>query len=373
MLVLTLLFVLLAEMNAEFTFLSVGDWGGSAVTESDEFAKNAKQVSSAMAAAAAASDAAFVLNTGDNFYWCGIQNTSDYQVDVDFLNVYDQPSLQIPWYGSLGNHEYGYSVESQLQLQHDRSDMSHWILPERYYTRRIQLGKRSSSFMSLIVIDTSPCISQYRSSNSENWDPCGPEWPTCSLNSSDDDFEGECMFHQNIMSQNCQEQYDWFTNTLKEAAAQYPNDWLVVVGHHPADEIDEEDFIAPMQDAGVDLYLNGHVHAMEQYIIDGAGVYITTGAGSMAESLDQKSSLMLAKKGQAGAAAVAAARAPTYSSTHDYEQLFLTRLSGFTKHTLSQDRQTLVTQFIAANGTVLREVSQQRGANRSLKSGVPSE
>ena len=55
-----------------------------------------------MAVTATASDAKFILNTGDNYYWCGIQNTSDYQVSVDWLQPYKDASLQIPWYSILG-------------------------------------------------------------------------------------------------------------------------------------------------------------------------------------------------------------------------------------------------------------------------------
>ena len=39
----------------------------------------------------------FIINTGDNFYWCGIQNTSDYQVQIDWLNPYSSPDLDMPW------------------------------------------------------------------------------------------------------------------------------------------------------------------------------------------------------------------------------------------------------------------------------------
>lgn len=53
------------------------------------------------------------------------------------------------------------------------------------------------------VLDTTPCIASYRSSNDSLWDPCGPSVGyTCSLhNSPDDDFEGACEFHANVLSQ----------------------------------------------------------------------------------------------------------------------------------------------------------------------------
>ena len=62
-------------------------------------------------------DAQFLVNTGDNFYWCGIISTEDFQVATDYLDVYTADPLQgMPWYSVLGNHEYGYNVSAQIAL-----------------------------------------------------------------------------------------------------------------------------------------------------------------------------------------------------------------------------------------------------------------
>lgn len=84
-------------------------------------------------------------------------------------------SPKVPWYGALGNHEYGYSVEAQLQLS---AIYPTWILPERYYSNRLQLA--GEHYLSLVVIDSSPCVSEYRSSDPAGWDPCSTECvPAC--------------------------------------------------------------------------------------------------------------------------------------------------------------------------------------------------
>ena len=31
----------------------------------------------------------FIIGTGDNFYWCGLQNTSDYQIAADWCTNFD--------------------------------------------------------------------------------------------------------------------------------------------------------------------------------------------------------------------------------------------------------------------------------------------
>lgn len=105
-----------------------------------------------------------------------------------------------------------------------------WVLDDRYYTRRVEIGK-TGSYISFIFLDTNPCISDYRSSDQDGWDPCGSEWPTCSLSSSDDDFEGECQFNANILTQDCSEQLTWFKSALDAVDSE---DWLIVVRRAPA-------------------------------------------------------------------------------------------------------------------------------------------
>jgi hypothetical protein len=91
---------------------------------------------------------------------------------------------------------------------------------------------------------------------------------------TDDDFEGPCMFHQNIMAQSCVTQYNWLQSTLMGIPR---DDWLIVVGHHTIEEVNVKDFAHLLQQRGFSMYLNGHVHALNQYMIDGQGTYVTTG------------------------------------------------------------------------------------------------
>lgn len=55
-------------------------------------------ISAAMASSAEKNAIKFVVNTGDNFYWCGIQNVSDFQVQKDWIEPFQQSkALQVPW------------------------------------------------------------------------------------------------------------------------------------------------------------------------------------------------------------------------------------------------------------------------------------
>lgn len=84
-----------------YAFLSLGDWGGAALEDS-KYTKTVYAVSNQMETIATAIGTKFVINTGDNFYWCGIQNTSDYQISVDFEKPYAAAPLQVKWYSALG-------------------------------------------------------------------------------------------------------------------------------------------------------------------------------------------------------------------------------------------------------------------------------
>ena len=239
--------------------------GGAALEDYHETDQLA--VAKQLTATAAAIKAQFVVNTGDNFYYYGVKSVNDPQWQKTFENVFVGDSLMIPWYGVLGNHDYGFNPESQLHYKSPNNDR--WQMPARYYTKRIQIGS-TGSFVSLIALDSSPCMQDYRGTDKSKWDPCGSDYPGPS----------DCRFHQNVLNQSCAEQYNW----LKKVMPTIPkDDWRIVVNHAPADELDVNDLTSVLQDAGFDLYLNGHTHVLKYYQIDGSGAYVTTGAGCMVE------------------------------------------------------------------------------------------
>jgi len=342
--------------TSTFSFLAVGDWGGAALDT--QAYDNVYAVSAQMAKTATKASPKFILGifisiiiiifiiiiiigTGDNFYWCGIQNTSDFQVPVDWTKPYTNAALDLDWYQILGNHEYGYNVSAQIDLA---NTLPRWIMDDRYYTKRIQAS--SNVYISLIFLDTSPCVTAYRVNNSKGWDPCSSQYPTCSQQSTDDDFEGQCYFYQNIMSQDCKTQYDWFQQQLDAVPA---DDWLIVSGHHPIDEADVEDFTTALQKRGFSIYFNGHVHSLQQYTLDYKGAYVTTGAGSLVNTVDQTHPKTVAKLNGEDINVLGESAA----GTHSYQTVFSSITAGFNLNTFSKDFSSLQVQYISYTGQVL--------------------
>ena len=97
--------LLISQSYATNQFVTLGDWGGAAL--GSYYLADVTAVSESIASTVLSEKPQFVVNTGDSFYWCGIQNLQDFQISEDYESVFSEETLAIPWYGVLGNHEYG--------------------------------------------------------------------------------------------------------------------------------------------------------------------------------------------------------------------------------------------------------------------------
>ena len=86
---LVLLVVFYRSVEGSISFLGLGDWGGHAL-DHEQYGKNVDAVADAMKAIvdSESHNVEFLVNTGDNFYWCGIKNTSDFQIKDDYVTPY---------------------------------------------------------------------------------------------------------------------------------------------------------------------------------------------------------------------------------------------------------------------------------------------
>jgi hypothetical protein len=313
-------------------FISVGDWGSASL--GGYHLRNAQDTAAAMKSYISnheSQQSAFVLNTGDNFYYCGIQNTSDPQIDEDYTALFG--GMDIPWYHSLGNHDYGFAPEAQLALN---ETIPGWIMDGRYYHRRVvipSIGESNAVIANIIVLDTNPCVRDYRGDDRKLWDPCGTEYPDCSP------IAELCRFHENILSQDCETQLAWAKQTLAEITSNSSSsstpEWIFVVGHHKAEEINVADFQTTfLDDPRIHLYLNGHTHNLEHYSINGQAKYMTTGAGGMVIiGADTNTSNDDTNRNH------------THAHTHTVKSLWSKIVTGFSSHTFMNDGNELKTEF----------------------------
>jgi tartrate-resistant acid phosphatase type 5 len=225
-------------------FVALGDWGRNGEKDQREVAKQ-------MGAAAKEARARFVLAVGDNFYEDGVASVEDRQWQSSFEKVYTAPSLQVPWYAVLGNHDYHLSADAQIAYS---KASKRWNMPARYYQRTEQIDAATAA--DFFFIDTMP------------------------MAVFDDD---EVQFDKNVPRHDVPNQMAWLESSL--AASTAP--WKIVVGHHPVysggihgDTPFLVEHVLPLlQKHGVQAYINGHDHDL-QHLESGSVNFFCSGGGS---------------------------------------------------------------------------------------------
>ena len=254
--------------GASLNFLAVGDWG-----REGNFRQ--RDVALRMGESAHELDVPFVISVGDNFYDDGVTSVDDPAWKSSFEAVYDAPSLQVPWYVALGNHDYHGNSQAQLDYS---AKSSRWRLPARWY--RFKKQAPDNARIEFFVTDTSPMMSEYYE-------------------------DGAIKVKVGDQKKNVDVQLRWLDAALAASRA----DWKIVIGHHPiysgrlpkgvTDNSDDKvermtggspDLIAHLDPIlhrnRVSLYLNGHDHDL-RHVLHGATHYVCTGAGSkMADHCD---------------------------------------------------------------------------------------
>jgi acid phosphatase len=236
-----------AAAPAPCNFLVVGDWG----REGDA---HQREVAVQMGRAAQSLASQCVFSVGDNFYEDGVQTTSDPLWRSSFEAIYSAPSLQVPWYVALGNHDYRGNPQAQI----DYATISQrWRMPSRYY--KVSGSQIGAPHLDVFVIDTSPLVHKYRK-------------------------DVHSAIAANVVSQDVPAQLRWLDDQLSRSTAP----WRLVVGHHTiysggsghGDTPETTELIEPLlRKHGVQAYINGHDHDL-QHIRKGGVDYLCCGAGS---------------------------------------------------------------------------------------------
>jgi len=200
--------------------------------------------------------AAFVVTTGDNFYPDGVSSSDDSGFQVSYENVYAASSLQIPWYVSLGNHDYRGSIQAEIDYTRHSS---RWKLPAPYYAQKFHIGSSNEQFL-IAFIDTDPFFQSYYS---------------------------DSLYRSKILKQDTLAQKHWLDSILADNTVAYK----LVVGHHPCitggkqmnapDTRSVQAAIQPILEAHqIPMYICGHAHYLEYLHPDGPTHYFISGAGA---------------------------------------------------------------------------------------------
>jgi tartrate-resistant acid phosphatase type 5 len=228
-------------------FVVIGDWGRRGERDQMEVAEQ-------MGKAAKNINAKFVIAVGDNFYESGVAGVEDKHWKQSFENVYTAPSLQVPWYAILGNHDYHADCDAQIAYS---QLSSRWNMVARYYMQCYQIDKDVTA--DFFYLDTTPMVRIYYNRYFEE--------PT----------------YANVSKENVKAQLAWFKQALSNSKAK----WKIVFAHHPIYSGGEhgdtaeliENILPLLREHGVQAYFNGHDHDL-QHLKAGDVNLFCSGAGS---------------------------------------------------------------------------------------------
>ncbi len=241
-----------APDSNSLSFLVVSDFGGKAGTIQ-------VAVASQMGRTAAAQKSRFVITCGDNYHGYGIDSAESPRWKAEYEDVYQAPSLMIPWYASLGNHDNRGKVDAEIAYS---KLSSRWKMPARYYTHTEQID--AGNEVLFVHMDTSPFVARYHKQGSS--------------------------YH--VQDQDPKAQLRWLESVLAASPAR----WKIVVGHHPVystgsmhgDTKELQDQVLPvLKKHGVRIYFCGHDHIL-QHLVHGQINFFVCGGGSSHRALKER-------------------------------------------------------------------------------------
>lgn len=134
-----------ASKSEEILFLALGDWGMKGEYYQKSVAKGMDQYISQ-------NKVDFILTLGDNFYADGVKSVHDNHFYESWKNIYSFHE-KLPWYITLGNHDYMGSVDAQIEYGKTNPN---WILPYPYYS--LNLKSQDRDIGTLTILDTDQFI-----------------------------------------------------------------------------------------------------------------------------------------------------------------------------------------------------------------------
>jgi tartrate-resistant acid phosphatase type 5 len=241
-----------AQGAGSLNFLVISDLGGKG-------GSNQVAVAAQMGRTAAAQKSSFVITCGDNYHGNGIASADSPRWKTEFEDVYAAPSLMIPWYASLGNHEYRGKPDAEVAYS---KLSSRWKMPAHYYTHTEKVNGAGEALF--VHLDTAPSVTSYRKKGSS--------------------------YH--VQGQDWNAQLRWLESVLAASQAR----WKIVVGHHPiyaaagghGDTKELAASVLPLLEKyGVQIYFCGHDHVL-QHLVHGKMNFFVCGGGATHRTVKER-------------------------------------------------------------------------------------
>ena len=242
-------------------FLVISDWGREGINDTDKKTPGQLKVAQQFRATAREINASFVVTCGDNFHGKGVSASTDRLWKVNFEEVYSDKSLMIPWYITLGNHDYEGNVEAELEYA---MKSKRWTQPARYYAFTKELP--DSAVVLFLILDSSPFVREY-------------------INDIRD--------QHHVRGQDIAAQLKWCDSVLSKSRA----NWKLAFFHHPAysassthgSTVEIQSTLVPLfEKYHVDACFSGHDHDLQHSHPDNSTVeYFGTGGGSETRTAGQ--------------------------------------------------------------------------------------
>ena len=256
---LTINLLLLAAATvsaAQDRFLLIGDWGRA--PQDAQLHGSQRAVAEAMGRSAATRPVSAVIALGDNFYPAGAPTVDSPLFEQAFEKVYAAPSLQVPFWVLLGNHDYYVSAQGELDYAAQRRGSGRWTMPARYWSRTVDVAPGAKA--KFVLLDTSPFVGKYLKGEGRNAMP-------------------------EVRQQDTAAQLAWLDKELAEPGVA----WRIVCGHHPiwsggdhGDTAELKARILPiLQRRKVQLYACGHDHHAEVFVREGLTAVISGNASEV--------------------------------------------------------------------------------------------
>ena len=179
-------------------------------------------------------------------------STTDSLWDTVFHDIYASTSLNIPWYGVLGNHDYHSSIDAQVERTFLRGETM-WTMPGTYYEVTYDLP--GGGTMCIVYIDT------------QLLDPFQKDTELILSNPN-----------WQVMRDN---HLKWIDTTLEEHVS--TDNWVVVAGHYPIYSIGEHgddsylvaDLAPLLEKHQVHAYMTAHDHNHQHFKMNGIHHFVT--------------------------------------------------------------------------------------------------